>query len=159
MPDSIVTALLWFNAIGSGLIAGLFFAFSTFIMTALGRIDARAGIAAMNAINTVILRSLFMPVFMGTTLFAVVLIVLAMLTPAQPGAFEIAAAGVIYVVGMFICTMVFNVPRNNALLAADPANGDGVWTRYLKEWTFWNHVRTIASIVACGLYIAALAAR
>ena len=50
----LVTGLLWFSAIGCGLMAGLYFAFSTFIMTALGRIDQAAGIAATNAINKVI---------------------------------------------------------------------------------------------------------
>ena len=64
---TLVTGLLWFSAIGCGLLAGLYFAFSTFIMTALGRIDQGAGIAAMNSINKVIVQSLFLPVFMGST--------------------------------------------------------------------------------------------
>ena len=57
-----VTVLLWFSAIGCGLLAGLYFAFSAFIMTALGRIEQTAGIAAMNAINVAIVQSLFLPV-------------------------------------------------------------------------------------------------
>ena len=56
-----------FPLIGCGLIAGLYFAFSAFIMTALGRIGQAAGITAMNAINAVIVQSLFMPLFLGTT--------------------------------------------------------------------------------------------
>ena len=47
----LVTGLLWFSAIGCGLLAGLYFAFSTFIMTALGRIDQAAGISAMAVRN------------------------------------------------------------------------------------------------------------
>jgi uncharacterized membrane protein len=159
MTEQIVIALLWFCAVGSGLIAGLFFAFSTFIMTALGRIDARAGIAAMNSINAVILRSLFMPVFLGTTLASLALMALAALTLSGLSAAAVYGAGAIYILGMFVCTMAFNVPRNNALMKSDPAGADGVWTRYLKEWTFWNHVRTLASIAACALYILAIAAR
>jgi uncharacterized membrane protein len=34
--------LLWFSIVGCGLLAGPYFAFSTFIMTALGRIDQAA---------------------------------------------------------------------------------------------------------------------
>jgi uncharacterized membrane protein len=49
--QTLVTGLLWISAIGCGLLAGLYFAFSTFVMTALGRIDQAAGIAAMNSIN------------------------------------------------------------------------------------------------------------
>lgn len=37
----LVPGLLWFSAIGCGLLAGLYFAFSTFIMTALGPASGR----------------------------------------------------------------------------------------------------------------------
>ena len=65
MIDSVITGLLWFSAIGCGLIAGVYFAFSTFIMTALQRVGSAQGAAAMNATNAAILRSLFMPLFLG----------------------------------------------------------------------------------------------
>jgi uncharacterized membrane protein len=29
----------------------------------------------------------------------------------------------------------------------------------LKDWTFWNHVRTVASTIASALFIVAIAAR
>ena len=76
--QTLVTGLLWLSAIGCGLLAGLYFAFSAFVMTALGRIDQAAGIAAMNEINRVIVQSLFLPVFMGSTLTCFVLAVLAL---------------------------------------------------------------------------------
>ena len=65
---AIVTA-----ALGSGLIAGLFFAFSTFIMKALALRPPAEGMAAMVSIDRVILRSLFMPVFFGTALLSAVI--------------------------------------------------------------------------------------
>jgi uncharacterized membrane protein len=159
MPEPILLTLLWFCALGSALIAGLFFAFSAFIMTALGSIEPRAGVAAMNAVNSVILRSLFMPVFLGSSLAALALAVFAVFDLAAPGAPVIAAAGAIYVLGMFGCTMAFNVPLNNALMRAEASGAEKVWARYLKEWTAWNHVRTLASLAACALYIVAIAAR
>jgi len=160
MTQFLVTVLLWFCAIGCGLIAGLYFAFSTFIMTALGRIDQAAGIAGMNAINVTIVRSLFMPLFFATTLACAVLAVLAVLRWDAPGAASMLAGGLIYVIGMFLCTILFNVPLNNALATVDPGGADAaaVWARYLKEWTLWNHLRTVASTVASGLFIAALVA-
>ena len=71
------------------------------------------------------------------------------------------AGGVLYVIGMFVVTMVFNVPLNNALAAVDPASPEAapLWARYLTDWTLWNHVRTISSTVACALFIAAIAVR
>lgn len=161
MTHAITTALLWFSAIGCGLLAGLYFSFSAFINSALGRIEAPAGIAAMNSINIVIVRSAFMPVFLGSSLAALILAGLALFQWHQPGSAAIFAGGVIYVVGMFVCTMVFNVPLNNALLAVDPAsaNGADVWAKFLRDWTFWNHIRTIASTLAMILFIYAIAGR
>ena len=154
----LVSTLLWFSAIGCGLIAGLYFAFSTFIMTALDRIGSAQGAAAMNSINSTILGSLFMPLFFGTTISAAVLAVLAVFRWGEPGALIILAGGLIYVVGMFICTVVYNVPLNNELARAGTGSAE-MWVRYLKDWTFWNHVRTIASTAAMALFIAAIALR
>jgi uncharacterized membrane protein len=155
------TTLLWFAALGCGLLAGLYFAFSAFVMTALARLEPAHGISAMNSINVVIVRSLFLPFFLGTTFASLVLIVVGLLNRNQPGSTEMMTAGVTYVVGMFVCTMILNVPLNNALAAVDPATpaAASLWTRYLKDWTFWNHVRTICSTVATALYIAAITAR
>ncbi|UPJ54194.1 DUF1772 domain-containing protein [Bradyrhizobium sp. 200] len=160
MMQTLITGLLWFSAIGCGLLAGLYFAFSTFIMTALGRIGQAAGIAAMNAINVAIVQSLFMPIFLGTTATSAALAAVALFRWGEPGAIAMVAGGVLHVVGMFVVTMIFNVPLNNALAAADPASHEAasLWARYLADWTLWNHVRTVSSTAACALFIAAIAA-
>jgi uncharacterized membrane protein len=161
MAELVVQSLLWVSAIGCGLIGGLFFAFSTFVMRALGTIGQVPGILAMNAINSTILRSLFMPIFLGTTLAAAALGIAAVLRWGGPGATAMLGAGITYVIGMFACTMLFNVPLNNALAAVDPASPEAanVWERYLREWTLWNHVRTVASLAAAALSILALEAQ
>jgi uncharacterized membrane protein len=161
MLPPVITGLLWFSAIGCGLLGGLYFAFSTFIMTALGRIAQASGIMAMNAINVVIVQSLFMPLFIGTTLSSLVLAITAVLRWGQPGATAMLVGGVLYVVGMFVCTAVIHVPMNDALAAVDPASTEAasLWARYLTDWTLWNHVRTISSTLACALFIWAIAAR
>lgn len=104
-------------------------------MTSLGRIDQAAGISAMNAINVDIVRSPFMPLFLGTTLAGALLAGFAILRWSEPGALPMLAGGVIYALGMFVVTMVFNVPLNDALAAVDPASPDGatVWIPYLKD--------------------------
>jgi len=58
---SVVMALL-----GSSLIAGVFFAFSSFLMKALARIPTHQGIAAMQSINVVVINPTFLGTFMGT---------------------------------------------------------------------------------------------
>jgi uncharacterized membrane protein len=161
MTQLVVTTLLWVAAIGCGMMAGLYFAFSTFIMTALGRIPQAHGVSAMQSINAVIQQSLFMPLFWGTTLAALVLAVIALFRLTEPAAMAMLTAGILYVVGMFVFTLIFNVPLNNALDAVDPASADAaaVWARYLKDWTFWNHLRTITSAAASALFVAVLVVR
>ena len=59
-----------------------------------------------------------------------------------------------------LLTIVFNVPLNNALDSADAntASGQEVWKTYLTNWTFWNHIRTIASIAATACFTIGLTA-
>lgn len=161
MAQLLMIGLLWFAAIGCGLIAGVYFAFSTFIMTSFARIAPAAGVAAMNAINLDIVKSVFMPVFFGTTLAAAILAGLAFFRWGAPGSMAVLAGGVIYVVGMLGVTLIFNVPLNDALATVDPSSAEGasLWARYARDWTFWNHVRLIASIVASVLFTVGLTAK
>jgi uncharacterized membrane protein len=156
MKSTATLVLLWLAAVGCGLMGGIYFAFSTFIMRAFATLEPAQATAAMNAINVVILRSAFMPLFWLTTIAALALVLLEL--PAwqsMTGRLAIAS-GVVYLLGMFICTVVFNVPLNDSLAAASDA---ALWQRYLVEWTRWNHVRTIASTVACAGFVWALLAR
>jgi uncharacterized membrane protein len=66
------------------------------------------------------------------------------------------AASLLYLLGCFGVTMLFNVPLNNQLAAVAPAQEAAVWSRYLDVWTVWNHVRTMASILSATLFTAAM---
>jgi uncharacterized membrane protein len=155
--NMLLTVLLWFCAVGCGLLGGLYFAFSAFIMQALDRAGHAHGIAAMNSINAIILRSWFMPMFLGTTLGAAALAIIGVIYRDHAGATLMLAGGTVYVLGMFIVTMAFNVPLNNALAKAEGAPDAAiVWQRYLTIWKRWNHVRTLSSVCASAMFIAAL---
>src|SRR5262245_24668115 len=119
------------------------------------------GISAMNSINSTILKSLFMPFFFGTTMVSLIFVIVGFVRWGEPGSMAMLAGGLIYVAGMFLCTMFFSVPLNNALARVDPVSAAAapLWARYLKDWTLWNHLRTISSTVASALYVASLAAR
>src|SRR5215510_625162 len=56
--DGLLFTLTFVTALGCGLIAGLFFAFSVAVMQALARLPAAGGIAAMQSINSAILNPL-----------------------------------------------------------------------------------------------------
>jgi len=145
-------------AIGSGLMAGLFFVFSVTVMSALGKLPAPTGIAAMQSINATILSPLFLAAFMGTALICVVLAIVAMLNWSGPASGWLVTGALFYVAGTFLVTIIFNVPMNDALAAAtaDSSEAAGLWARYLSVWTGWNHVRTVTSTAALGTFILAL---
>lgn len=156
--DRLMTAATFLAALGSGLMAGLFFAFSTSVMSALGRISPPAGIAAMQSINVTILNPVFFAVFFGTALLSVVSIVGALAGRSDMSTVALLAGSVLYLAGCMAVTMVFNVPLNNALaaVAADSAEATALWSRYLAEWVPWNHVRTVACLASCAAFIQAL---
>jgi uncharacterized membrane protein len=156
--DKIVFALAFLSALGSGLIAGVFLIFSFAIMRALSRITPFSGMWAMQSINIYILNPVFLGVFLGTAIICAGLAITAVVRWHLPSSGWLLAGTMIYIVGSIGVTMIFNVPMNNALMVADPATPEGLelWAKYLTDWTFWNHIRTFASIASCASLIMAL---
>ncbi|MDM7923051.1 MAG: DUF1772 domain-containing protein [Pyrinomonadaceae bacterium] len=150
-------ALTLFAILGTALISGTFFAFSTFVMPALGNRPAREAVAAMQEINIVVVRSLFIGVFLGTAAVSLAIGIIAAVKYDGLRSMVLMAGALCYVVGTFGVTIAFNVPRNNALAAvkADDARLETAWADYLKTWTRWNHVRTVFAALACVLFAAA----
>jgi uncharacterized membrane protein len=147
--------LTFFCALGCGLIAGFFFAFSVAVMKALGKIPPAQGIAAMQSINVVVINPVFLGVFLGTAIACLVVLVGSLVRWRLPGAGFLVGGSLLYIAGSFLVTMLFNVPRNNALaaLAPDTPAAHALWTNYLSTWTAWNHVRMLASLAAMVLFI------
>ncbi|PSH62559.1 hypothetical protein CU102_25210 [Phyllobacterium brassicacearum] len=156
---ALVPLLTLLAALGSGLMAGLFFAFSSFVMAALAKLPPEQGISAMNSINVTILNATFGLAFFGTAVLCLALGVISALRWAEPGSAWLLAASLLYLAGTIAVTMVFNVPLNDALAAVTPESPEGtaLWTRYLAEWLPWNHVRTLANIAALIAFILAYA--
>jgi uncharacterized membrane protein len=158
MIDKALFVLTLLSALGCGLIAGVFFAFSAFVMRALSRLPAAQGIAAMQSINVVAITPLFMAALFGTAAACALLAVFSLSTWHKPGATYLLAGSLLYLVGAILVTIVFNVPRNEALAAVDPAGADGatLWASYVTSWTAWNHVRAAAALAAAALLVMAL---
>lgn len=155
MSVDFLSAVAWLMALSSGMMAGVYLAFSSFIMKAFASLGTEAGIDAMNAINRDILQSLFMPLFFGSTLLSVVLVVVGFWQLPSDRALAAITAGLIYALGMFGVTAAGNVPLNNRLdeVSGNSEEAARVWSMYLSKWTRWNSVRTVASIVTVVLSI------
>ena len=156
--DQLLFALTLFAALGCGLVAGIFFAFSTFVMKALARLSSGEGIAAMQSINVAVLNPWFMGAFFGTAAACVLALVSSLIRWHEPGAVYLFVGSVLYLVGSLLVTIVFNVPRNQSLASVAPADPDGasLWAGYVTSWTAWNHVRTVASFAAAASFSVAL---
>ena len=145
-------------ALGSGLNAGVLFAFSSFVMPALKRLPAPQGIAAMQSINILAVTFMFMSVFFGTALVSLGLGGWAIFASGdQPVALLVGGAAA-YVIGTFGMTVVGNVPLNNRLAVADAnaASSVALWEDYVTRWTNLNHIRTLTSLIAAAFFIIAL---
>jgi uncharacterized membrane protein len=154
LPKEAVFFLTIFVAIGSGTMGGLLFAFSNFVMRALEQQAPENGIRTMQAINITIINPLFFLVFLGSVLAAVILAIHAVTHLSSPGAFALMIACLVYIFGTFGVTMAFNVPLNNrlAILDSSTAQAAQFWPEYVSQWLTWNHLRTIAAILASALF-------
>ncbi|MEQ9397337.1 anthrone oxygenase family protein [Haliea sp.] len=156
--SNLSTLFLMLATIGSGLMAGLFCSFSNFIMKALSEIPPSKGIAAMQSINLVIVRPVFLLVFFGTG----VLCVAAVLVGWQDlgvGARTLGIiGGAVYVLGCLGVTVVCNVPLNNrlAVVNSDSEEGERMWEIYLAQWVRWNHARSLATLSSTSLLVVAV---
>ena len=155
----LVQYLTFATALGCGLSAGVFFAFSSFVMPALDRLAPAQSIRAMNSINKLAVTpglhdravrhraglrasSACGPSPRGAS--------------APPRSCSPAARSSSWAPSWSPCAA--NVPLNDALMKVDPEAADAAtrWSSYLSDWTAWNHARAVTAIAASGLLIAAL---
>ncbi|MCP2269001.1 putative membrane protein [Actinokineospora diospyrosa] len=134
-------------AVGAGLVAGLFFTFSVVVMPALAPLPAEVGVATMRSVNRVIINPLFLVLFLGTGVLGVL--------AALAGPWPRVLGAALYLVGAFVVTGVRNVPWNTELDGLTPGTAEAAeyWPGYLRRWTAWNHVRTVASTGAAVAFV------
>lgn len=145
--------------VGSGLMAGVFFAFSTFVMTALGRLPDRQGLRAMQEINDAAPTPWFTIPFVGIGIVCVALVAPAIRRARTRPALYVLIGSSSYLVG-FVVTIAYHVPKNDDLALVDPnrAGSASAWNDYETPWTVWNHVRTLAFLAAAILFAMAVVA-
>jgi uncharacterized membrane protein len=156
--NGFLVALTLVTAVACGVVAGVFYAFSTFVMRALRRLPSAQGVAAMQAINAAAIPSVFYFTGLVTAFACVALAGWALVDWHEPFAPYLLAGSALYLVGAMAVTVAFNLPRNDSLATVDPDGPEaaGRWNQYLTEWTFWNHVRGAGALAASAVLIGAL---
>ena len=157
MTSRITTAAGILGAITSAITAGVYADFSARIMPSYGRMANATGIAKMQSINRSIENGPFMLAFCGAGLAGGYLVFRVLRGERALSDVLLAAGGSAYLAGLLL-TMVYNVPLNNRLAAADPhaASTVELWRDYLQNWTAANTVRAVLSAAAVGLIIVGL---
>jgi uncharacterized membrane protein len=146
------------TALGCGLVAGVFFAFSSFVMASLKRLPSAQGIAAMQSIIIVAVTPAFMTALFGTAAACLGLAGWALISMGGAPLALVLIGCALYLLGTIGVTIACNVPLNNRLATVHPQGADAAdyWAKYVTKWTAWNHVRTVAALAAAALLTVAL---
>lgn len=158
-PSPVAWSLIGAAAtLGCAVVTAVYTNFSLRVMPRLAGLPTDEAVSTMQQFNRTALQPPFMVVFFGTAVAGTALAVrgiAAVIHGAAPTGVVLAGiGGVLYLAG-FLLTVVYNVPRNEALAVVDPesAGAAGLWDRYLSEWTAANTARAALSatgVLACA---------
>jgi len=148
------------GVLGCGLVGGVCFAFSSFIMPALDRLPAAQAVAAMQSINKLAVTPAFMLAFIGSALVCAGLAIWALLSGVEGASAWALAGSVVFLLGVIVMSFAGNIPLNDSLDGVDPhaAGAAARWSDYIASWMPLNHVRAAAGLVSSGLLAIALRA-
>ena len=131
----------------AGAMFGFFFAWVCSTMWGLDAADPNVAIAAMQAMNASVRNWVFAPAFFGTPVLLIFTALVALKVAERRTAVCFALAGLVYVLGAMLPTMIANVPLNGMLAMVetplDSAGAREAWRNYSDPWQFWNTIRTV----------------
>ena len=145
--------------LAAALVGGVFQSFSDFVMKGLILAEPAGGMEAMQQLNRTVFRSVFLATFLALVPATIALAVYGGFRLSGSPRMLVIAAAIVYVIFVFGVTAAGNVPMNEQLdgLAHTSAEGHAYWAVYGRVWTWWNHLRTLGSVVvAACLLIAAV---
>ncbi len=157
MTSNLILFACGLAVIVCGLVSGVFLAFSDFIMKSLAAASPDSGIESMQLINRKVYGSVFLILLMGMAALSLVLSGYAYQRMSGSASGWIVVGGAIYFIGVFLVTIVFNVPMNKRLDMMDLAAAETAtyWSTYVPTWTFWNHIRTFSAAVSSACFLIA----
>ncbi|MFG1792686.1 DUF1772 domain-containing protein [Nocardia sp. NPDC049149] len=147
-----VTALI-LALITTGLLAGLFYAYSVSVMIALGKFDDKTFVEVMNKINVVIVNPVFMLSFLGSVGFSIIAGLFFLRSDMRSVLIWIGIGAALNIISLVV-SGGFNIPLNNAMAVANDATGPidyaGLREAFESSWVTWNIVRGLFNTAAIG---------
>ena len=152
MELSIKFIVLITGIILTGLTAGLCFTWGNAVTPGIGRLDNLSYLQSFQAMNRAIINPIFILVFFGPVIVQIANVVLFRNTAQQAWILMIAAA-VIYFVGLFLVTILGNVPLNEILDKTDLVSATSeelsiLRDRFENRWNRFHLVRTITTTLS-----------
>lgn len=139
--------------LGAAASGGAFLTYSTLTTAALRHLPDAEAMTAMQQINLAAPRSVsFMALVFAPGVLCLVAGSRALLA-RHPGSALVLAGACIYLVGVVGMTVVFHVPRNDALATLDAVTQHQDWRGWLASWVMGNHVRTVSGLAAGVLLV------
>ncbi|WP_216215925.1 anthrone oxygenase family protein [Amycolatopsis aidingensis] len=143
MVDAVATVLAIIAVIGSGLVAGVFYAVAASVLPALMKLPAGRYVEMHRELGKGY--HPMMPLIVNGAMFAD--IGLIFLAPGQAARLLFLAAAVL-LVGVQGVSHLANVPINRRLVAVDPNAIPAGWRDPRPQWRGWHRLRTTLALLA-----------
>ena len=152
--EALRTASLIATLLTTGLMAGVYVAFSIAVLPGLARTSDSTFVEAMRAMNIAILNGWFAVVFGGPLVFGLVAVG-TRVTAGERTELGWTVLGVALYVLTLGVTAAVNVPLNNRL--QDSALVEEARSAFERRWVRWNGVRSVLCVTAFAALTAAVA--
>ncbi|MEO1262613.1 MAG: DUF1772 domain-containing protein [Bacteroidota bacterium] len=154
------TIMLITTTVLSGLMAGLFYAWSISVTPGLAMIGDDHYLQAFQSMNRAILNPAFFIAFMGLAVLLPLLSYLSYTAELSTKFWYILIATMLYLGGIILITFFGNVPLNNMLeaLSIESMSGeqmDAFRSAFEKKWNRLNWIRTVSSLLSFLLLVLA----
>lgn len=152
--------LLMIAATLTGLMAGLFFAWSVSVTPGIGRLPDKEYLASFQVMNRAIVNPVFLICFLGTAVLLPVCTYRQFVQPLAGSFWLLLSATALYLVFIIGITFFGNIPLNNKLDQLDLTTLTGEQmasfrAQFENRWNTLNNIRTVASIITLVLVLLA----
>ena len=160
LPPRLLELATTTGAVGAGVVGGVLFGFSSFVMAALDRLPGDRAIEAMQSIDRHATSPDFMTAMFGTAGVATLVGVDGIRRLDEPDGRLLAIGAGSYLAAILV-TITYHVPRNGRLarISTPVPDAAGIWRVHSRAWTRANHVRTALAIAAATSFVLATSAR
>ena len=151
---------LFLSIISCSLVAGLLFGFAVVVMPGIAKLNDKEYLSAFKHMDGIIQNNqpIFILVWGGSILSVIATSALGIMNLDGAQVYLLAAASVLYLVGVQMPTFRFNIPLNNSLqnmnLEELEANEAATFRVHFEtSWNRWNRIRTVNAIVAVSMLL------